>query len=378
MNITLFEQNAEALYPVTLTRAQFDISVGGITLAELVKKFFNAELNFEVREHLKDFYKGKEEKGLHINGALLPSVKYLQEIKEIMEKEKEFVIKNKEGIVVVFTEDKLAKDDFIEKDFKLLNFPWETIKFNEELLKENLEFLKKDFEEKQKGVFLGKNVRIQGAVLNASKGPIIIDENTEIMPFAYLEGPLFIGKNCLIIEHASVKNSVIRNNCKVAGEFFESVMENYSNKAHFGHIGHSYIGSWVNLGAGTTNSDLKNTYGKVNVIYNGKKTNTEMLFLGTIIADYSKTGINTTIMTGKMIGVNSSVIGLTTGDVPSFTNAINNKKIEFMFDAAIKTQQRMFKRRNIEQEDKHKKLLEDVFKMTEDERKDVAKEKLSF
>ena len=131
-------------------------------------------------------------------------------------------------------------------------------------------------------------------------------------------------------EHAALKDGVsLGHHTKVGGEVEASIIEPYSNKQHHGFLGHSYVGSWVNLGAGTCNSDLKNTYGTVNMEYgsiDGKgsrdggvqKASTGMQFVGCFIGDYAKTAINTSIFTGKTIGACSMVYGFVTTNVPAF------------------------------------------------------------
>ena len=101
---------------------------------------------------------------------------------------------------------------------------------------------------------------------------------------------------------------------------FASIVEPYTNKQHHGFLGHSYLGSWINLGAGTCNSDLKNTYGTVNMEYHGRKVATGMQFIGCIMGDYAKTAINTGIFTGKTVGTCSMLYGFVTTNVPSFVN----------------------------------------------------------
>ena len=124
-----------------------------------------------------------------------------------------------------------------------------------------------------------------------------------------------------MIEHAALKDGVsLGHTVKIGGEVEASVIEPYTNKQHHGFLGHSYLGSWINLGAGTCNSDLKNTYGKINIQYGEQKVATGMQFLGCIIGDYSKTAINTSIFTGKVIGVCSMMYGFVTSNVPSYVN----------------------------------------------------------
>lgn len=141
------------------------------------------------------------------------------------------------------------------------------------------------------------------AVLDARSGPIYIGKNTIVRPQSYLRGPLSIGPDC-----------------RIGGEVTHSIFHGYSNKAHYGFIGHSYIGEWVNLGAGTTNSNLKNNYGTVKVWVNGQEIDSGEQFLGCFIGDYAKTGIGTLINTGTVIGLGANVLGgrVTPKYVPNF------------------------------------------------------------
>jgi len=146
-------------------------------------------------------------------------------------------------------------------------------------------------------------------------------------------------------------------------------MQGYTNKQHYGYLGHAYVGSWVNLGAGTTNSDLKNTYGEIKI--NGRSTGQQ--FMGCVIGDYSKSAIGTLIYTGKIIGVNSLLYGTIKNNVPSFTNAAG-KLIECPLVVAWKMQQAMFKRRNIKVTLPYRRLLQFVYKLTTVERQQAAVE----
>ena len=166
---------------------------------------------------------------------------------------------------------------------------------------------------------------------------------------------------------------------KIGGEVEASIIEPYSNKQHHGFLGHSYLGSWVNLGAGTCNSDLKNTYGNVNVEYRGRKVATGMQFVGTIIGDYSKTAINTGIFTGKTIGVGSMVYGFVTTNVPSFVNyaRLFSQVSEAPVEVLVATQRRMFERRSVTQRPCDIQLLHDMHTLTAHERQ-LAGETLSI
>jgi len=157
---------------------------------------------------------------------------------------------------------------------------------------------------------------------------------------------------------------------KIGGEIEASIVEPYTNKQHHGFLGHSYLGSWVNLGAGTCNSDLKNTYGKVNMEYGGEKVDTGMQFVGCMMGDYAKTAINTSIFTGKTVGVCSMVYGFVTTNVPSFVNYARSfgQVTELPPEVMQQTQQRMFSRRDVEQRSHDIQLLHDMYELTREER----------
>ena len=153
----------------------------------------------------------------------------------------------------------------------------------------------------------------------------------------------------------------------MGGEIEGVQTEPWSNKQHFGFLGHSYLGSWINLGAGTCNSDLKNTYGIVNMIYGDRKVSTGMQFVGCVMGDYSRTAINTSIYTGKVIGVGSTVYGMTPHNVPSFVNCAQplNQYGVLPPEVLVSIQQRMFGRRKVTQRPCDIQLIHDVFTMTQ-------------
>jgi glucose-1-phosphate thymidylyltransferase len=174
-----------------------------------------------------------------------------------------------------------------------------------------------------------------------------------------------------VIEHAAIKHGVaIGHTTKIGGEVEASIIEAYSNKQHHGFLGHSYLGSWINLGAGTSNSDLKNTYGQVNMEYAGRKVSTGMQFVGAVIGDYAKTAVNTSIFTGKLIGACSMVYGFVTTNVPSFVNyaRVFGQVSEAPVDVLVATQRRMFARRGVGQRPCDIQLLCDMHALTAAER----------
>jgi UDP-N-acetylglucosamine diphosphorylase / glucose-1-phosphate thymidylyltransferase / UDP-N-acetylgalactosamine diphosphorylase / glucosamine-1-phosphate N-acetyltransferase / galactosamine-1-phosphate N-acetyltransferase len=144
-----------------------------------------------------------------------------------------------------------------------------------------------------------------GVILDATHGSIMIHERAVIRPGAVLCGPCAVGPDSTIIDRALIKaNTVIGPSCKVAGEVGGTIFQGFSNKAHDGHLGDSWVGKWVNFGAGTTNSNLLNTYGEVTMRLepDGPRLRTGTTFLGAIIGDHAKFAIGTRIMTGTSVG----------------------------------------------------------------------------
>ena len=224
----------------------------------------------------------------------------------------------------------------------------------------------------QDGVFLGEGAKLGEYVLcETQRGPIIIDEGAQVGPYSLLRGPLYIGRKCRILEHSAIKDQVsLGHTTKIGGEVEASIVEPFTNKQHHGFLGHSYLGSWINLGAGTCNSDLKNTYGTVNMEYPRGKAATNMQFLGCVMGDYSKTAINTGIFTGKVIGVCSMMYGFVTSNVPSFVNyaRLFGQVATLPPEVMIATQQRMFARRDVKQRSCDIDLIHDMYRLTQFER----------
>lgn len=149
-----------------------------------------------------------------------------------------------------------------------------------------------------------------GVVLDVTKGPIRVGPRAMIRPNAVLCGPCAIGDDSVVLDQAIIRsNTVIGPVCKVAGEVGGTIFQGYSNKAHDGHLGDSWIGEWVNLGAGTTNSNLLNTYSEVMMRIESSQSRepTGLTFLGAIIGDHVKTAIGTQIMTGSVFGTGAMI-----------------------------------------------------------------------
>lgn len=198
-------------------------------------------------------------------------------------------------------------------------WPWELVETNAGVLAQDLEWLHgHDRAPEFPGVHvvgeaavsLGQGVRVgPGVVLDVRNGPIRLDSGVSVEGPARLTGPLHLGPGCQVFGGHLSRLSA-GPVCKLRGEIDTAVLLGYDNKAHDGYLGHALLGRWVNLGALTTNSDLKNDYGPVRVeMETGRVVDTERKKVGVFLGDHVKTGIGTVLNTGSVVGAGSNVFG---------------------------------------------------------------------
>ncbi len=178
-------------------------------------------------------------------------------------------------------------------------------------------------------IFVGRGAKIHPmVVLDAERGPIFIDVGAEIHPFSRIEGPCYIGRNSILLGAKCREGNSIGPMCRIGGEVEESIIQGYSNKYHDGFLGHAYVGQWVNLGALTTNSDLKNDYSDVRITLDGHtQIPTGSTKVGALIGDHTKTSIGTLLNTGTYVGAMTLLV--TSGKllpkfIPSFAWYLND------------------------------------------------------
>lgn len=404
MQIVIFEDDAvAALYPVTTGRPAYAITCASYRLIDWVRQLEQPTFG-AIRSHLLDIQKldydlkppanADLQTGplLAINARLSPRVEILKVLKELIKNDRPAAIQHSSGIAAAYFKQpppQFTADSFtlasqivtaasalplVEQSVSMFVWPHDIVAENMSQLGTSLQHRLEQggYKETQDGVFLAEGAEIgQYAVIDTSDGPIVLDKNVKVGPFCYLSGPVYAGPNTKVIEHAALKDAVsLGHTVKIGGEVEASVIEPYSNKQHHGFLGHSYLGSGINLGAGTCNSDLKNTYGTINMQYGANRVQTGMQFMGCIMGDYTKTAINTGIFTGKVVGVCSMLYGFVTSNVPSFVNyaRLFGQTAELPSDVMIATQQRMFSRRKVTQRPCDQQLIQDMHRLTESER----------
>lgn len=187
--------------------------------------------------------------------------------------------------------------------------------------------------------------------LDASNGPIIIMDQVTIKPFVRIEGPCFIGSNSIIHSHSDIYQTYIGKHCKIGGEVKHCIIQSYSNKGHAGFLGNSMLGEWVNLGAGTTTSNLKLSYGDISSYdYNSETSNnTGCQFLGTIFGDFVRTGIHSLFECGSVVSSGCSLYGSHAHAtyIPPFTWGTPNHYEHQHIGSFIQSIERMMERRNV-------------------------------
>jgi UDP-N-acetylglucosamine diphosphorylase/glucosamine-1-phosphate N-acetyltransferase len=199
-------------------------------------------------------------------------------------------------------------------------------------------------------------------VFDASAGPILVRRGSSIAAFTRIVGPCFIDEHCTIVGDR-IANCSIGNTSKVRGEISSSIVLGHSNKGHTGFVGHSYIGRWVNLGAGTTTSNLKNTYGTVQLWTPGGVTDTGLQFVGTMFGDHVKTGIGTMLNTGTVLGVGSNVFGgsLHPKYVAPFSWGDGEPYSRFELPKFLDVARRVMQRRSVDLTDKAAECLSAIY-----------------
>ncbi len=210
-------------------------------------------------------------------------------------------------------------------------------------------------------------------VIDAENGPVYIDTDVEVHPFTRIEGPCYIGPKSILLGAKCREGNSIGPMCRIGGEVEESIVHGYSNKYHDGFLGHAYVGQWVNLGALTTNSDLKNDYSTVSVMLDDKVgTDTGSTKVGSLIGDHTKTSIGTLLNTGSYVGAMALIMA--TGKplpkhIPSFSWFIEGIVTKgFGKRVLYKTAATAMSRRKQQWTDAQQAMWDAVFELTADSR----------
>jgi UDP-N-acetylglucosamine diphosphorylase/glucosamine-1-phosphate N-acetyltransferase len=247
----------------------------------------------------------------------------------------------------------------VEAPGAMIDYPWDLISHNQRLLVKDWSGEAQRLGQIADGAHLIRPESISvgldacvmpGAVLDATDGPIYLGPRVTVSPSAVVQGPCYIGEQTLIQPGAAIRHACcLGPRCKLGGEIEATIIQGYSNKQHDGFLGHAYLGEWVNLGAGTVNSDLKNTYGPVRVPINGREIDSGQTFAGTFIGDHAKTGIGQRFSTGTVVGFAANVATSTFPPkfIPSFSWMTDRGTEHYDPQRCLAVARKVMSRRNV-------------------------------
>ncbi|MEA1997233.1 MAG: hypothetical protein U9N45_06315, partial [Gemmatimonadota bacterium] len=280
-------------------------------------------------------------------------------------------------------------------DITLINYQWELIHHNPEAIESDFEISGKNGiqgEIHQSATVYGPADRLYLApdalvhpqvVIDTSSGPVTIERGAIVFPHSRIEGPCYIGPGTQITRGNIHEGCSFGPVCRAGGEIEESIIHGYSNKYHDGFLGHAYLGEWVNLGALTTNSDLKNDYGTVEMFMpdagsdRWRYVDTRDTKVGAFIGDHTKTSIGTFLNTGAHVGVMTLLMG--TGKVlpkfiPSFSWFLEGAVTGgYGYAKLLETAEVATARRDRALTGADKALLDYVYELTKPERSKAIK-----
>lgn len=388
MNYILFDDNRRtALLPLSYTRPVADMRIGILTIREKWELLLKTKTSSLTQPYLsKKFPIVKEDDNILINGTVLPNASLIEQIQLLKQGEKLL----KDNVLVAY---RLTGDD-LENDpgtgsLKTVNTSVEFLKIENtwDIFSKNGVALKKDFALLTKGrksaklsttnftrgpvedIFVEEGADVEHAFLNAETGPIYIGKDAVVMEGSKIRGPFALCKHAQLKMDAKVYGATtIGPHCKVGGEINESVFFGYSNKAHDGFLGHAVIGEWVNLGADTNNSNLKNTYDHVKLwsYKEGRFVNTGLQFCGLVMGDHCKVGINSMFNTGTVVGVSSNLFGsgFLRNFIPSFSWGGPLKMTTYDLEKSFGVAKAVMARRGISFTEEDKKILTFIYNLT--------------
>lgn len=394
-SITFFEDDAlNDFYPLTLTRPIYDLRVGIFTLGEKWIKSLNSDAapSGLHREYLTDLFPGppKIRDGnscYWINPRVFPDENVIHTIRNLPVN----TGLTTESLLIAAHLDSSHHSSWIKGGVSAENLPnneysdpvrilhkiWEIFQFNGEEIKRDFDMIAaaeadpSDYPHStlinEYPVIIEEGALIEpGTILLAKEGPIYIGKNAHIMASAIVRGPAAICDESVVKMGAKIyEATTLGPVCKVGGEVTNVVFHSFSNKAHDGFAGNSVFGQWCNIGADTNTSNLKNNYSTVRIQnwQSDEETDTGEQFVGTIMGDHSKTGINTMLNTGTMCGVCCNLFseGFPPKYIRSFSWLSSAKIVPYRFEKAVEAMEQMMLRRDVELTPAYERMMREIF-----------------
>ncbi|MCY7349298.1 MAG: GlmU family protein [Cytophagaceae bacterium] len=391
MNLILFDDPARrtALLPLTFTRPVADLRVGIRTIAEKWADWLKTNPQFLTETYLQPkFPLAPLTDSLYVNGAVCPSVEVVERVLALQSGEGLFwgdsllACRPAQALNYGFSANGFQRQQ-LEKEPTML-------RGLTDIFKQNGAQIAADFEQITSGrtsqplidrftavynesqIFIEPGADIKAASLNATKGPIYIGRNAQVMEGALIQGPFALGEGSIVHLGGKMRpNTTVGPFCKVGGEIGTSVIWGYSNKGHEGFMGNSVIGAWCNWGADTNNSNLKNDLTTVKLHHYGTRQpeDTGEIFVGLIMGDFSKAGINTMFNTGTVCGVSVNVFGsgFQPKHLPSFSWGGAENLDTYRLEKAIKVARDTVGRRGVVFDETDEAIFQEIFRRTHGE-----------
>ncbi|MDA9628088.1 GlmU family protein [Flavobacteriaceae bacterium] len=385
MNYILFDSDVRnSLLPFTYTRPVAEIRIGILTIREKWEFFLGFTTTTITEEYLEAKYPMVElNENILINASFLPTKNLVNQVRKLSKNQAIF---QGEQIVAFFTSDTQENVDF--DSYEQLKFQEDLIqiKHTSDIFSLNDKAIQADFDLLTEGrtsqpipdgvhtiqkqnIFIEQGATVSYSSLNASKGPIYIGKDSEIMEGCLVRGPFALGESSILKMGTKVYGATtVGPFCKVGGEINNSVLFGYSSKGHEGFLGNSVLGEWCNIGADSNSSNLKNNYAEVKLwnYENERFTNTGLQFCGLIMGDHSKCGINTMFNTGTVVGVSANIFGsgFPRNFIPSFSWGGAAGFTIYQMKKVIEVAKVVMKRRDLELSETDISILQYVFDET--------------
>jgi UDP-N-acetylglucosamine diphosphorylase/glucosamine-1-phosphate N-acetyltransferase len=387
--VILFDDHSwDNLLPLTFTRPVSALRIGILTIAEKWEYDLGERSTPLTREYLQGKYPcNEDENRLFVNSTVLPESGVAQAIREL---EEEQALKKGDLLIAARSSESRCKDfspehwTGIGKEYagtlSLVDYPWKIFQLNGQELEADFnritrgqisEGLPDSVQVDQpENVFVEPGFKGGYFTLNASRGPIFLGKNSEIMEGCLIRGPFALNEGSVVKMGSKIYGpTTVGPYSKVGGEINNSVLLANSNKSHDGFLGNAVIGEWCNLGADTNNSNLKNNYANVKIwnyptssfIDSGNQ------FCGLIMGDHSKCGINTMFNTGTVVGVFANIFG--PGFPPSFIPSFSWGGIKgfsaYRMDKVLETANLVMERRGMKLSEEDRAILEHISQFSE-------------
>lgn len=374
------------LNPLTLTKAIAKLRVGIDTIEEKWQALLAEKVHIKTcAPYLNHFGTAfnAQETCVYINSSVVPNSVLVNKIKSLQAGQTLY----KNGVQIASkvnaSQSTLEQDIHYTEEINKINYPWDIFKLNEAILKADFERITANRTSQplsssnlvlgnEAHIFLEDGAKVEGAILNTTGGPIYVGKNAEIMEGSVVRGGLALCEGAALKLSTKIYGATtVGIHSKVGGEVNNSVIQGYSNKGHDGFLGNAVIGEWCNLGADTNNSNLKNNYGNVKVYNYYKKdmVDSELQFLGLIMGDHSKCGINTMFNTGTVVGVFANIFGggFPAKFIPSFSWGGAEGFSAYHIQKAYEVAEKVMERRAVNLTKQSKEILKHIFEQRENE-----------